>query len=79
MLAELSANAGRVLTYQRLQQRVWGERGATDMRSMRTIINKLRRKLSDDGANPTYTFIERIVGYRMRKGREGTRTRHERN
>ena len=27
MLAELSANAGRVLTYQYLAERVWGERG----------------------------------------------------
>ncbi len=68
MLAELSANAGRVLTYQRLVERVWGERGVGDMRPMRTLINKLRRKLGDVGARPTYIFTERRVGYRMPKG-----------
>ncbi len=68
MLAELSANAGRVLTHQYLVERVWGERGVGDMRPMRTLINKLRRKLGDAGASPTYIFTERRVGYRMPKG-----------
>ena len=68
MLAELAANTGRVLTYQHLVERVWGERGVADMRPMRTLINKLRRKLGDAGANPTYIFTERRVGYRMPKG-----------
>ena len=68
MLAELSANAGRVLTHQRLVERVWGERGVGDMRPMRTLINKLRRKLGDAGTRPTYIFTERRVGYRMPKG-----------
>ena len=71
MLAELSANAGRVLTYQHLVERVWGEMGVGDMRPMRTLINKLRRKLSDAGASPTYIFTERRVGYRMPKGEGG--------
>ena len=72
MLAELSANAGRVLTYQRLLERVWGERGDADMRPMRTLINKLRRKLGDVGSKPTYIFTERRVGYRMPKGETGS-------
>ena len=38
------------------------------MRPMRTLINKLRRKLGDAGARPTYIFTERRVGYRMPKG-----------
>ena len=65
MLAELSANAGRVLTYRRLLERVWRDRAGEDMRPMRTIVNKLRRKLGDDGADPTYIFTERRVGYWM--------------
>ncbi|MXZ46103.1 MAG: winged helix-turn-helix domain-containing protein [Chloroflexi bacterium] len=32
---------------------------------MRTAINSIRRKLSDDAANPTYIFTEARVGYRM--------------
>ena len=77
MLAELSANGGRVLTYQRLLERVWGERGDSDMRPMRTLINKLRRKLGDVGANPTYIFTERNVGYRMPKGEERGEVSHD--
>ena len=68
LLAELSANAGRVLTYENLLQRVWGAKDNGDVRPMRTIISKLRRKLGDDADNPTYIFNEPRVGYRMPKG-----------
>ena len=49
VLAELSSNAGRVVTYGRLLDRVWGitERDG-DMRLMRTAVGRLRRKLSDE-------------------------------
>ena len=67
LLAELAANAGRVLTYKHLLDRVWGRRGG-DMRPMRTIVSKLRRKLGDKADNPTYIFTEPRVGYRMPKG-----------
>ena len=68
LLAELSANAGRLLTYEHLLQRVWGEKSSGDVRPMRTIVSKLRRKLGDDADNPTYIFTEPRVGYRMPKG-----------
>ena len=68
MLAELSANGGRVLTYERLLERVWGEKSSGDVRPMRTIVTRLRRKLGDDAANPTYIFTEPRVGYRMSRG-----------
>ena len=75
LLAELSANAGRLLTYEHLLERVWGEKSSgdvrpmrTDVRPMRTIVSKLRRKLGDDPDNPTYIFTEPRVGYRMPKG-----------
>ncbi len=68
VLAELAANAGRVLSYERLLGRVWGEKSAGDVRPMRTIVSKLRRKLGDDTDNPTYIFTEPRVGFRMPKG-----------
>ena len=43
LLAELSANAGRLLTYEHLLERVWGEKSSGDVRPMRTIVSKLRR------------------------------------
>ena len=70
MLVELSANAGRTLTYDYLLGRVWGARSEDDrdIRPMRTIVSKLRRKLGDDVDNPTYIFTEPRIGYRMPKG-----------
>ena len=68
LLAELSANAGRVLTYEHLLERVWGEKSSGDVRPMRTIVSKLRRKLGDDADNPIYIFTEPRVGYRMPRG-----------
>ena len=68
LLFELSANAGRVMTYDRLLQRVWGLRSSGDSRRVRTAAKQLRRKLGDDANNPTYIFTEPRVGYRMPKG-----------
>ena len=68
LLAELAANAGQVLTYEHLLERVWGEKGAADVRPMRTIVSKLRRKLGDDADNPAYIFTEPRVGYWMPRG-----------
>ena len=68
LLFELSVNAGRVLTYDRLRRRVWGLRRSGDSRRVRTAAKQLRRKLGDDANNPTYILNEPSVGYRMAKG-----------
>ena len=65
LLVELSANPGRVLTYEHLLRRVWGSEGGADVRPMRTAISAIRRKLGDDSDNPAYIFTELRVGYRM--------------
>ena len=66
LLAELSAHSGRVLTYDHLLKRVWGEEGeGGDIRPIRTMMSKLRRKLGDDADNPTYIFTEQRIGFRM--------------
>ena len=70
-LAELSVNAGRVLTYEHLLRRVWRLEPDADLRPMRSVIRRLRRKLGDDAENPTYIFTEFRVGYRMPKGEGG--------
>ena len=73
MLAELAASAGRVLTYEQLLARVWGEKSSGDLRPMRTIVSKLRRKLGEDAGNPSYIFTEPRVGYHMPKGETQTK------
>ena len=67
-LAELSVNAGRVLTYAHLLKRIWGESSYGDVRPMRTVISTIRRRLGDDAGDPTYIFTEPRVGYRMARG-----------
>ena len=68
MLAELSVNAGRVLTYGHLLERVWREKPDADMSPMRTMVAKLRTKLGEDARNPRYVFTESRVGYWMPEG-----------
>ena len=65
LLVELSANAGRVVTYEYLLRRVWGTDGDGDVRPIRTTISTIRRKLGDDAEDPTYIFTELRVGYKM--------------
>ena len=68
MLAELSANANRVLTHEQLRRQVWGQEGSADSGPVRAIVRRLRRKLGDDAENPTYIFNKRRVGYWMEQG-----------
>ena len=67
LLAELSVNAGVVLTHDQLLQRVWGPGNSGDSRPVRTVVKNLRRKLGEDAGNPTYIFTEPRIGYRMGK------------
>ena len=69
VLTELTADAGQVVTYERLLARVWNEKSDSDVRPMRTIVNKLRRKLREDAENPEYIFTEPRIGYRVPKGK----------
>ena len=65
LLRTLSVNAGRTVTYSSLLRQVWGRRDTSDSRTLRAFVRKLRQKLGDDAASPTYIFNERQVGYRM--------------
>ena len=67
LLAELTANAGRILTNEQLLRRVWGMDGSVGSGSVRAIVKRLRRKLGDSANNPTYIFNRRGVGYWMEK------------
>ena len=65
LLRVLSRNAGRVVTHQALLRQVWGGRRSDDQRAVRTYVKRLRRRLGDEAAQPTYIFNEPRVGYRM--------------
>ena len=57
LLRLLSRNGGRVATFDVLLRQVWG--GRHDTRHVRTFVKKLRRKLGDNPASPTYIVNER--------------------
>ena len=65
LLRVLSVNAGRVMSYNMLLRQVWGKRNLTpdDPKAVRAVIKRLRNKLGDDAASPSYVLNERGVGY----------------
>ena len=65
LLHALSANAGRVTTYEMLLRQVWAGREHANEQLVRTFVKKLRRKLEDPADKPTYIVNERGVGYLM--------------
>ena len=65
VLRALSAGAGRVVTTEALLRQVWGRRGSGDTERVRTAMKKLRKKLGDQAADPTYIFNVHGVGYRF--------------
>ena len=65
LLAELAAEAGRVVPHDRLLKRVWNPGKPGNLKVLRTHLMRLRRKLGDDAASPRYIFAEPRVGYRL--------------
>ena len=63
LLLELCTNAGRVLTYDQILERVWGTAVTGDAQRVRTCVKDLRQKLGDNARNPAYIFTQSGVGY----------------
>ncbi len=64
------ANAGKVLTHQRLLQELWGWRATDQTEYLRVLVNQLRRKIETDPQKPRYILTEPWVGYRFIPGEE---------
>src|SRR5690349_967797 len=63
LLAELVANAGKVLTHRHILTKVWGPAHTEDAQYLRVFIRNLRHKLEPDPARPRYILTEPGVGY----------------
>jgi two-component system phosphate regulon response regulator OmpR len=61
MLRLLSANAGAIVSRETLS----GSGGAAQERTVDVLVNRLRRKIEQDPANPTYLQTARGAGYRL--------------
>ena len=65
LLHLLSVNSGRVLSYETLMGRLWGDKNGNNPERVRNFVRKLRSKLGDPATSPSYILNERGVGYRM--------------
>jgi two-component system, OmpR family, phosphate regulon response regulator OmpR len=61
MLRLLSANPGAIVSREALS----GPGGAAQERTVDVLVNRLRRKIEQDPANPTYLQTARGAGYRL--------------
>ena len=67
LLACLLANAGRVVTRDRLMQNVWGYNHVGDTKTIDVHVKRLRAKIEDDPPNPQRITTVRGMGYRYER------------
>ncbi len=65
LLAELAANAGRVVTREDLIARVWDVNWFGSTKTLDVHVRALRRKLGDDASSPRFIETVRGVGFRF--------------
>ena len=71
LLALLVRHGGRVVTQPQMLRELWGQHHEHDTHYLRVLVGKLRQKLRDDPAAPTWILTEPGVGLRF-IGREKT-------
>ncbi|SMF05364.1 two-component system, OmpR family, KDP operon response regulator KdpE [Tistlia consotensis] len=65
LLRLLARHAGRIVTHGQLLREVWGPAHEADTQYLRVFVGRLRQKLGDDPARPSYLLNEPGVGYRL--------------
>lgn len=63
----LSRSAGKVLTYDRISEAMWGDATGGNSQLLRVNMANIRRKLEQNPAEPQYILTEIGVGYRMKE------------
>ncbi len=66
LLQILVAQAGHVVSAERLLAHVWGHRGSGDRQLLKQLVHRLRQKLERDPAGADLLHTESGVGYRLR-------------
>lgn len=61
----LASNAGKVLTPEEIQQKVWGLEYREYYEGLRTYIHRLRQKIERDPEHPIYVMTKHGVGYML--------------
>jgi DNA-binding response OmpR family regulator len=65
LLLELSSWPGRVMSRQQLLESVWDQGYLGDSRLVDACVQRLRSKIEDDPAAPSYVQTVRGFGYRF--------------
>ncbi len=65
LLTMLAQNADHVVTQQHLLTDIWGATHRHDTHYLRIFVGRIRQKLGDDPATPTFIRTEQGVGYRL--------------
>lgn len=60
-------NPGKVLTYNTILRKVWGEGYGEDNQVLRSLMASTRRKIENNPAKPKYIETEIGIGYRMKE------------
>ena len=61
----LSRSAGKVLTYDRISEAMWGDAAGGNSQLLRVNMANIRRKLKENPSDPKYVLTELGIGYRM--------------
>ena len=61
----LATNAGRVMTPEEIQERVWGSEYREYYEGLRSHIHRLRQKIEKDPEHPRYVITRHGVGYML--------------
>ena len=65
LLQILLANAGHVVSTERLLTHVWGHRGSGDRQLLKQLVHRLRQKIEADPAAPRHLRTESGAGYTL--------------
>ena len=65
IVAYLSKNSGKVMTYASVMENVWGPFTDNNNRILRVNMANIRRKIERNPSQPQFLFTEVGVGYRM--------------
>lgn len=67
LVALLGRYAGRIVTYDKIMQEIWGPNHNSDNRILRVNMANIRRKIEKNPAEPEYIITEAGVGYYLRE------------
>lgn len=65
ILELLARNKGQVFSKEQIYDHVWGENYFSDNRNIIAYINKIRKKIEPDPANPIYILTVWGIGYKF--------------